>query len=67
MLNIIARMEIIKFRLANDKPKNEKIISSHLVIGTCSRKFLRSSTFIKLLSVDIHPISYFTKFLSTRL
>ena len=51
--------------LARDKPKREKIISSHFVNGTVSRCALKSSILSNATGVDVHPTSKFTIPLST--
>tara|TARA_B100000575_G_scaffold243396_1_gene207139 strand:+ start:1233 stop:1457 length:225 start_codon:yes stop_codon:yes gene_type:complete len=62
----INNKEIIKLIFAKDKPRKEKIISSHFVSGTCSRCNRRSSMFSNESVVEVHPTSKSTNPLSTR-
>ena len=55
----------MKFILAKDIPKKEKIISSHLVNGTISKCALKSSILSKETTEDVQPTSNFANPLST--
>ena len=47
----------MKFMFASDKPRKEKTISSHLVIGTISKCSLKSSMLSKEPVFEVHPES----------
>ena len=55
MLIKIKNNKIIRFIFANDKPKIEKVISSHLVIGVFSRDILSDSISSKFSLKEEHP------------
>ena len=57
---------MIKFRFASENPRIEKVISSHLVIGVFSKKFLRSSIFSNSTFEEEQPILKSISFLSTK-